>query len=169
MAPLVRIASAKQPGDVEALARLLVDAVDGGASVSFMAPLSLERAEAFWTSCLADPATVVVVAEDAGEVVGTVTLHLVQIENQPHRGEIAKVLVLRSARRRGIATTLMRAVEAEAVARGRTLLVLDTVSDSDADRLYRRLGWIPVGSIPNYALFPDGRPCPTTVFYRDLS
>ena len=88
--------------------------------------------------------------------------------NQPHRGEIAKLLVHRSARRRGIAQRLMERAEAEARAEGKTLLVLDAVTGGDAERLYARLGWNEVGVIPGYALYPDGRPCDTTVFWKAL-
>ena len=88
--------------------------------------------------------------------------------NQPDRAEIAKLLVHRSARRRGIARLLMERAEAEARAEGKTLLVLDTVTGDDAERLYERLGWNRVGVIPGYALYPDGRPCDTTVFWKSL-
>jgi len=103
-----------------------------------------------------------------GDVVGTVQVVLALPPNQPHRAEIAKLLVRRSARRRGIAELLMEHAEAEARVEGKTLLVLDTVTGDDAERLYERLGWTRVGVIPGYALYPDGRPCDTTVFWKAL-
>ena len=111
---------------------------------------------------------VLLAAFDDGELVGTVQVDLATPPNQPHRGDIAKLLVRRSARRRGIAAQLMEAAEREALAEGKTLLVLDTVTGDAAERLYERLGWTRVGVIPNYALYPDGRPCATTVFYKQL-
>ena len=103
-----------------------------------------------------------------GELVGTVQVILALPPNQPHRGEIAKLLVHRSARRRGVARLLMERAEAEARAEGKSLLVLDTVTGDDAERLYARLGWTRVGVIPGYALYPDGRPCDTTVFWKEI-
>ncbi|MEY2521836.1 MAG: hypothetical protein QOJ66_401 [Ilumatobacteraceae bacterium] len=155
------------------LATVLVDCVEGGASVSFMLPLSHARAEAYWTSAL-DSASrgerIVVVAEEAGTgvIVGTVQVLLTAPENQPHRGEIAKMLVHRRARKRGVAEALMHAIEATARELGKTLLVLDT-SSADAERLYQRLGWQRVGVIPGYALWPAGGLVDTTVFYKDLT
>jgi ribosomal protein S18 acetylase RimI-like enzyme len=152
---------------------VLFDCVEGGASVNFMWPFSREKAAAFWRENLASAERderIVLVAEgtDEGVVVGTVQLILVATENQPHRGEISKMLVHRRARRRGVGEALMRAVEAEAVAAGRTLLVLDTAS-ADAERLYARSGWQRVGVIPKYALWPDGRYVDTVLFYKDLA
>jgi ribosomal protein S18 acetylase RimI-like enzyme len=103
-----------------------------------------------------------------GVLVGTVQVVLVLPPNQPHRGEITKLLVHRSARKRGVAERLMRQAETDAVAAGKSLLVLDTVTGDPAERLYSRLGWTPVGVIPDYALYPDGRPCATTVFFKNL-
>jgi ribosomal protein S18 acetylase RimI-like enzyme len=162
-----------EEGVARALADLLIDCVDGGASVSFMLPLERERAEAFW-ACMLDSASrgerIVLVAEDqgTGAVVGTVQVVLTAPENQPHRGEIAKMLVHRRARRRGLAEALMRDAEAAALEAGKTLLVLDT-SSADAERLYHRLGWQRVGVIPGYALWPDGGFVDTTIFYKDLT
>jgi ribosomal protein S18 acetylase RimI-like enzyme len=102
------------------------------------------------------------------DLVGTVQVVLALPPNQPHRAEIAKLLVHRSARRRGLAQLLMERAEAEARAEGKTLLVLDTVTGDSAERLYERLGWNKVGVIPGYALYPDGRPCDTTVFWKAL-
>ncbi len=157
-----------------ALAEVLVDCVAGGASVSFMHPLEPDRALAFWQGVAAGVAAgnrALFVAEDpaTGTVLGTVQLLLDMPPNQPHRAEIAKMLVRRTARGRGIGTALMRAAEALAADNGRTLLVLDTAEGGEGERLYRRLGWIAIGTIPRYALHPDGRPCGSTFFYRDLA
>jgi GNAT superfamily N-acetyltransferase len=160
-------------GDQTALAGVLVDCVEGGASVGFMLPLAHDRAEAFWARTLDGEARgerIVLVAEEpaTGVVVGTVQVILAAQENQPHRGEIAKMLVRREARRRGAGEALMRAAEAAARDAGRTLLVLDTASD-DAERLYGRLGWHRVGAVPRYALWPDGGFVHTTFYYKDLT
>ena len=157
--------------ELRGLAEVLIDCVQGGASVSFMAPLTRERAERFWSAVARDVAAsrrALLVAEDERGVCGTVQLILEQPENQPHRADLAKMLVHRRSRRSGLGAALMRAAEVAAVECGRTLLVLDAVTDGDAARLYARLGWVRVGDIPNYALMPDGRPCGTTYFYRDL-
>jgi GNAT superfamily N-acetyltransferase len=159
--------------DVEGLADVLQDVVEGGASVGFMLPLTRDRALAFWEKTLASAERgerVVLVAEDIGSnaVIGTVQLVLNLPENQPHRADVAKMQVCRSARRQGIGSALMRAAEAEARHLGRRLLVLDTVTGSDAERLYTRLGWQRCGEIPDYALWPAGGYCSTTVFYRRL-
>jgi GNAT superfamily N-acetyltransferase len=154
------------------LVGVLMDCVDGGASVSFMHPLPRARAEAFWRRVAEDVragAKALLVAEDASGICGTVQLLLHQPDNQPHRADVAKMLVHRRARRQGLGAALMRAAETTARACGKTLLVLDTVTGGDADRLYERLGWVRVGDIPGYALFPRGGLCSTTVFYRDLA
>lgn len=156
-----------------ALAAVLIDCVEGGASVGFMAPLAPVKAEAFWhgvAKSVARGERILLVAEHTatGELLGTVQVILAQPENQPHRGEIAKMLVHRRARHRGLGARLMRAAQDAARAAGKTLLVLDTVTGTDAERLYQRLGWCRVGEIPNYALWPDGRPCPTTYYYKPL-
>ena len=117
----------------------------------------------------AEGGTELLVAELDGEVVGTVQLCHATPENQPHRADIAKMLVHRRARRRGIGAALMRAVEDRARAAGKTLLVLDTVTGLDGERLYARMGWTRVGVLPGYALFPDGTPCDTTIFYKGLA
>src|SRR5205085_12529847 len=142
------------PGDdvTGGLATVLMDCVEGGASVGFMLPLDRERAEGFWARMLDDSARgerILLVAEEreTGAVIGTVQVILAAPENQPHRGEIAKMLVHRRARRRGVGEALMRAAEAAAREAGKTLLVLDTASP-DAERLYDRLGWRRVGLIP---------------------
>jgi GNAT superfamily N-acetyltransferase len=158
----------KQLGE---LTDVLVDCVEGGASVSFMLPLNRERATAFWRTVADDVSSgrrALMIAEDEEGICGTVQLLLAQPENQPHRADLAKMLVHRRGRRRGIGVALMRAAESMARECGKTLLVLDTVTGGDAERLYPRLGWERVGVIPEYALMPDGKPCSTTVFYRRL-
>lgn len=157
--------------DLEGLVDVLVDCVDGGASVSFMRPFTRERATAFWRDVadgVESAKRVLLVAEDTRGICGTVQLIVDLPENQPHRADLAKMLVHRRARRQGLGAALMRAAEAAATASGKTLLVLDTVTGGDAERLYERLGWRRVGTIPDYALFPDGGFCATTVFYRTL-
>jgi GNAT superfamily N-acetyltransferase len=153
------------------LAGVLIDCVEGGASVSFMHPLPQPKALAFWRRMAADAergARALIVAEDAGNIVGTVQVALEQPENQPHRADVSKMLVHRRARRRGIGAALMREAEAAARRAGKSLLVLDT-ADATAERLYRRLGWQLAGTVPDYALLPHGGLCATTFFYRKLT
>jgi GNAT superfamily N-acetyltransferase len=156
---------------IDELATVLIDCVEGGASVSFMLPLTRDRAVTFWRHVaygVAAGKRALIVAEDAQGVCGTVQLVLDLPENQPHRADLAKMLVHRRARRQGLGSTLLGAAEAAARDCGRTLLVLDAVTGGDAERLYQRLGWQRVGVIPKYALMPDGGFCDTTVFYREL-
>jgi len=155
---------------IDGLADVLIDCVEGGASVSFMHPLPRERAVAFWRRVgqgVAAGERALLIAEDARGVCGTVQLVLEQPENQPHRAELSKMLVHRRARRRGLGAALMRAAEATARECGKMLLVLDTAS-ADAERLYERQGWVRVGVIPDFALLPRGGLCATTVYYRNL-
>ncbi|HYL97807.1 MAG TPA: GNAT family N-acetyltransferase [Blastocatellia bacterium] len=169
----INIRCLKSIGDreIQGLSDVLIDCVEGGASVSFMLPLSREKADAFWreTAESADRGErVLLTAQDAtGAIVGTVQVIWAQPENQPHRGDLAKMLVHRKARRHGVGAALLEAAEQSAVKAGKTLLVLDTAS-SDAERLYARQGWQRCGEIPNYALMPDGSPCSTTVFFKQL-
>jgi len=166
----VRRLTAVTDAEMEGLARVLVDCVEGGASVSFMHPLSLPKALAFWRRVADDVergARILLAAEDATGIVGTVQVVLDLPENQPHRADISKMLVHRGARRRGIGAALMRAAEDAAREAGRSLLVLDTAS-GDAERLYARLGWTLVGIVPDYALWPRGGPCATSFYYRRL-
>lgn len=156
--------------EIQGLSDVLIDCVEGGASVSFMLPMTRAKAETFWRDAAAGVARgerVVLSAEDETGIVGTVQIILAQPENQPHRGDLAKMLVHRRARRRGIGAALLVAAERSALDAGKTLLVLDTASD-DAERLYARQGWQRCGIIPNYALLPDGRPCATTYFFKSL-
>jgi GNAT superfamily N-acetyltransferase len=156
---------------LDGLAAVLADCVEGGASVSFMAPFSHAQARGVFEEFGKDVALgrrLIIAAFAAGELVGTVQVNLAMAPNQPHRAEIAKLLVRRSARKRGVAQLLMERAEREAFGEGKTLLVLDTVTGDDAERLYERLGWTRVGVIPNYALYPDGRLCDTTVFWKAL-
>lgn len=157
---------------LDQLADVLIDCVEGGASVSFMLPLERAHALAFWRKVALEAAAgrrVLLVARDAVGICGTVQLILDLPDNQPHRADVAKMLVHRRARRRGVGAALMRAAEDAARARGRDLLVLDTVTGSDASRLYERQGWVRVGDIPRYALWPRGGFVGTTYYYRDLS
>lgn len=153
------------------LVDVLMDCVSGGASVGFMQPLPRERAERFWRKVAAGVAAgerAILVTEDEQGICGTVQLVLDMPDNQPHRADVCKMLVHRRARRRGVGAALMREVERMAQAERRTLLVLDTVTDSDAYGMYAKLGWKRVGDIPTYALMPDGEPCSTTYFYKTL-
>jgi GNAT superfamily N-acetyltransferase len=164
-----RLTTVTEP-EIQGLAEVLIDCVEGGASVSFMHPLGPSKATAFWRMVAGDVARgsrAVLVAEDATGIVGTVHLVLEQPENQPHRADLSKLLVHRRARRRGVGEALMRAVEDLARACGKTLLVLDTAS-GDAERLYVRLGWTLVGVVPGYALWPNGGLCSTSFYYRQL-
>lgn len=156
---------------IDALADVLIDCVQGGASVSFMLPLTRQRALAFWRRVASDVAAgerALLIAEDGVGVCGTVQLILGQPENQPHRADLAKMLVHSRVRRRGLGEALMRAAESAARDSGKTLLVLDAVTGGDAARLYERLGWVRVGDVPGFALFPQGGLCGTTYYYRNL-
>ncbi|MBX5462621.1 MAG: GNAT family N-acetyltransferase [Steroidobacteraceae bacterium] len=159
--------------EISGLCDVLVDCVEGGASVSFMLPMTRAKAETFWRGVAASAERgerLVLVAEDeTGAIIGTVQLITNLPENQPHRADLAKMLVCRRARRRGVGSALLRAAERQALTVGRTLLVLDTVTGGDAERMYARAGWQVCGQIPRYALFPNGEPCSTTVFYKLLS
>jgi GNAT superfamily N-acetyltransferase len=167
-----RVESADAAEVLPHLADILIDCVEGGASVSFMAPLSHDKALAFWRGVLESMArgerVVLVVRDASGRISGTVQVVLAQPENQPHRGDVSKMLVHRRARRQGLGEALMRAAEQEALRAGKTLLVLDTASDA-AERLYARAGWVECGRIPGYALMPTGEPCATTLYYKELA
>jgi GNAT superfamily N-acetyltransferase len=171
-ARIERLGGAAGAADIRGLALVLMDAVASGAAASFLATLTQESAESWWRDTIgsSDPRAVFLVARDeAGAVVGTVHLLPSWAPNQPHRGDIAKLLVHRSARRQGLGTRLMQAIEEEALRCGFGLLVLDTKRGDPAERLYRRLGWTVVGTIPRFALDPDGAALhDTVVFYKEL-
>jgi ribosomal protein S18 acetylase RimI-like enzyme len=168
----VRIESVDDPTDeiVQQLASVLVDAVTGGASVSFMSDLQFDEAADWWRETLSTsaPRAVVLVARDELGIVGTVQLQPSWAPNQVHRADVAKLIVHRRARGRGIARTLMQEIERHAREQRFTLLVLDTCKGSAAEKLYTSLGWLRVGVIPHYALNPDGTPCDTVYFYKEL-
>lgn len=155
---------------IDALAALLVDAVDAGATVSFLGGLTDAQALEWWASVMANraPRSIVLVAREGDEIVGTVQMHPAWAPNQAHRGEVAKLLVHRRARQRGVGTALMRAVEQQARDRGFTLLMLNTRKGDPAERLYASLGWMRIGEVPDYARDPSGVPHPTVLFYKRL-
>jgi GNAT superfamily N-acetyltransferase len=170
--PAVRRLATLGDSEIASLATLLVDCVDGGASVGFMQPIDAARAAEFWRGIAAAVGCgerALLVAQDSeGDIVGTVQLVLAQPENQPHRADVSKMLVRRSARRAGLGAALMRGAESVARECGKSLLVLDTAS-ADAERLYERLGWQRCGIVPGFALLPQGGLCDTTYFYRLLA
>jgi GNAT superfamily N-acetyltransferase len=167
----IRRLHAVEDAQIAQLADVLVACIAAGAGVSFMHPLDPARAEAFWRDVAADVESgrrALLVAEDQDGIVGTVQLGLAQPENQPHRADLAKMLVHPRGRRRGLGAALIEAAEQTARDCGKSLLVLDTVTGSEAERLYARMGWVRVGEIPDYSLLPRGGLTPTTVFYRSL-
>lgn len=167
----IRLLQTISEREIQGLSDVLIDCVEGGASVSFMLPMTRTKADNFWRKAAASAERgerLIFVAEDgAGQIVGTVTVVLDQPENQPHRGDVSKMLVHRAARKQGIGEALLAAAERDAFAAGKTLLVLDTAS-ADAERLYERRGWQRCGVIPDYALLPDGPPCATIIYYKFL-
>ncbi|WP_298254921.1 GNAT family N-acetyltransferase [Bradyrhizobium sp.] len=174
MSESVEIVSLAAPiGDraLDELGQVLTDCVAGGASVSFMPPYSSRDARAFFEKIASNVAAgdvVLLVAIIGGKIVGTVQLGLDTPPNQPHRADVKKMLVHRSARGRGVGAALMAAIEDEARKRGRWLLVLDTVPGESGHRLYLRAGWQQSGIVPHYALFPDGRLCDTAIMWKRL-
>ncbi len=167
-----RLGAAEARANLDPLAAVLVDCVEGGASVGYMAPFTHDDARRVYETYVDEVGQgrrIMLAAFAEGALVGTAQLVFAPHPNQPHRADVARVLVHRSARRRGIAQMLMEHVEREALAEGKTLLVLDAVTGGDAARLYERLGWNTVGVIPDYALYPDGRPCDTTYFWKSLA
>ena len=167
----IRRLEAIDDAQIAALASVLVDAIDSDAGVSFLHPLEPERAQEFWRGVADDVAggrRALLVAEDDAGIVGTVQLVLAQPENQPHRADLSKMLVHRRGRRRGLGAALLEAAEETARDCGKTLLVLDTNTGSDAERLYARMGWIRVGEIPDFSIQPRGGLRATTVFYKKL-
>jgi GNAT superfamily N-acetyltransferase len=168
----VHILQTPDERSIEELSDVLVDCVEGGASVSFMLPIARATAMAFWREAAASVGRgerILLIAQDAAmHIVGTVQIILAQAENQPHRADIAKMLVHRRARRNGVGAALLAAAEKAARDAGKTLLVLDTAS-GEAERLYAKLGWLRCGVIPGYALLPGGGLCDTTFYYRALA
>ncbi|MCB9838134.1 MAG: GNAT family N-acetyltransferase [Phycisphaeraceae bacterium] len=150
---------------------MLIDCVNNDESLGFLRPMTPERARAFWVGAAGEVergGRALLIAEDDAGICGSVQLILALPENQPHRADLAKMMVHRRARRRGVGAELLLAAERLAREAGRTLLVLDAVTGGDAARLYAGMGWVRVGDIPGYALTPGGELCGTTVFYRDL-
>jgi GNAT superfamily N-acetyltransferase len=172
MAVNIRIVDAEQARNaIPALSDILSDCINGGASLGFMLPFGPEDATGYWNDIAVAVETgsiILAVAEVDGQSVGTVQVGLASKPNQPHRGDLMKLLVHRSARGLGLSRKLMEAVEAEAARRGRTLLVLDTATGSEAENIYPRFGWERVGVIPDYALWPQGGFCDTTLFYKRI-
>jgi GNAT superfamily N-acetyltransferase len=155
-----------------ALTDILVDCVEGGASVGFMAPLSKVEAHSYWegiAEAVGRGEILLFAAEVEGRILGTVQVGFAMKPNQPHRGDLMKLLVHRAARGRGLSRLLMEAAERESAARGRWLLVLDTATGSPAEAIYARFGWQMSGVIPDYALYPDGSYCSTTIFFKRLA
>ena len=156
---------------VQGLAALLVDAVEDNAGISFMAGLRADEAAEWWRKTLSalSPRAVVLIARDDREIVGTVQLQPAWPPNQPHRADVAKLIVHRRARGRGIARALMQELEHHAREQRFTLLLLDTCKGGAAEQLYASLRWTRVGEVPHFALNPDGTPCDTVFFYKQLS
>ena len=171
MARIVILDAAQASDAVSALADILIDCVEGGASVSFMLPLAREKAEAFWQDVAQSVAAgqrYLLAAYEDDALVGTVQVVPAAPENQPHRGDISKMLVRRSARGKGTGAALMLAAEDVARQAGLTLLTLDTSTGMSGERLYARLGWTCFGQVPGHALMPDGAMSATSFFYKVL-
>jgi GNAT superfamily N-acetyltransferase len=169
---IVSLAAPVADTALDELADVLVDCVDGGASVNFMSSFSRDEARAFFNKVadgVASGDIVLFAAILGGRIVGTVQLGLDTPPNQPHRADVKKMLVHRSARGRGVGAALMAAIEEETRRRGRWLLVLDTVPGESGHRLYLRAGWQQSGTVPDYALFPDGRLCDTAIMWKRLN
>jgi len=165
-----RLTAAEARAHADALGELLAVCVAGGASVSFLAGLEPGRASQWWAGQFgADDGRAIIVGEDETGLCGVVQVIPAGPENQPHRGDVAKMLVHPRVRRQGVGAGLLREAEAAARDMGLSLLVLDTVTGGDAERLYARAGWVRVGVIPGFALSTDGRPEATTVFYKALA
>jgi GNAT superfamily N-acetyltransferase len=169
---ITRLSAAEVDACAEDLAAVLVDAVAGGASVGFLAPLSLDDAVA-WSRALvpdvADGSVLVWVARTDGKISGTVQLRLTAAPTGAHRAEVAKLTVLRSARGHGYGRRLLAAAEDGAASFGVTLLMLDTQTGSAAEGLYSSGGWTRVGTVPGYAADPAGELRPTTFFYKKVA
>ena len=171
MVEIRRLDAAEGRRHLAALADVLLDCVQGGASVSFMASFSKAEAESFFEKAIEGVQRgdrILLAAFADSKLVGTVQVLFATPPNQPHRGDVAKLLVTRSARGQGIGARLMEHAEKESRLAGKTLLVLDTATGDPGERLYTRMGWTRVGVIPKYALYPDGRWCDTTVFWKEV-
>ena len=172
MTTIRELDGAEAAARVDELAEVLRDCVEGGASVGFMLPLAEGRPEAFWRKLAASVAAgerhIFVAEDEAWRICGTLSLVVDMPDNQPHRADVSKMLVHRRVRRQGVAERLLRALEARARGLGKTTLVLDTVTGSDASRVYERLGWRKAGDIPNYALMPSGEFCSTTYYFKGI-
>jgi len=168
----IRFLSAEEAvAAIPALSELLRDSIEDNASMGFMAPYDRSEARTFWQGVadgVADGFTVLAVAADGDDIVGTVQAGFARKTNQPHRGDVMKLIVRRDMRGRGIARLLMERLETECLKRDRWLMVLDTATGSAAEAIYPRLGWQRVGVVPEYALYPDGDYCGTTFFYKRL-
>ena len=157
-------------GDISQLADVLLDAVADGAGISFMQGLTASDAKAWWRTVIesATPRTAILVARDAQGIVGTVQLQPAWAPNQPHRADVAKLIVHRRGRGKGVARALMEALERQARAEKFTLLLLDTCKGGAAEKLYESMGWVRVGEVPDFALNADGSWCDTVFFYKKL-
>lgn len=173
MTRVAKLAASDVSSQLADFSHLLIDCVQAGASIGFMDSLNDRAARAFWSGIAdkvdADERSIWAARDTAsGTLLGTVQLITGLPDNQPHRGDVAKLMVSPDARRRGVADALMAALESHARETGLRTLVLDTVTGSPAEALYRKRGWVEVGPVPDYALFPDGSPCSTTFFYKAL-
>jgi GNAT superfamily N-acetyltransferase len=171
MVEIRRLTATEGRQHLVALAGVLLDCVAGGASVSFMASLSKADAESFFEKVIEGVQRgdrILLAAFVDSKLVGTVQIQIATPPNQPHRADVAKLLVLRSARGQGVGRRLMEHAEEASRLAGKTLLVLDTATGDHAENLYTRLGWSRVGVIPKYALYPDGTWCDTTIFWKQL-
>ena len=166
---MIQLVTSADQQTLDGLARLLCESVEAGDSVGFLRGLSPASAADWWRRLLADESVLTWVARDGADVVGTCSLRLATPENGRHRAEVSKLLVRQDARRRGVATALMAAVEDEAPRRGRTLLILDTDAGSDAELFYESLGWLEYGLLPDHAADPDGRLRATRFYRKPLS
>ncbi|MBL8148990.1 MAG: GNAT family N-acetyltransferase [Blastocatellia bacterium] len=165
----IRLISSTQESAIEGLCHLLIDVVNGGASVGFLAPLSTKTALNYWQDLFSkqlNNGLLLWIAELEGKIIGSVQLQLCNKENARHRAEIQKLFVLSNHRGKGVSSKLMQAAESFAYSNGRTLLVLDTESGSVAESIYKHLGWQKVGEIPDYAASPDGKLHATSYFFK---
>ena len=157
---------------IDELTAFLRDSVVGGASMNFLADVTDDQLREFWRDSIADQergGRLLLVAEVDDRIVGTALLILAPQQNAPHRAEVGKMIVHRSVRRRHLGAGLLQAIEAAALAHGRTLLLLDTETDSAGERLYEACGWTRFGIVPDHSYQPNGTPQPTSFFYKQLT